>query len=471
MPMTLKTRNALAWLNVNKDYDGDDCLIWPFGKNRNGLGYYGSGRYAQRTMCELAHGAPPTEKHKASFTCKGQSISCCNPRHLIWRTPSERLKGRKLKPTIVPKEVIAQIQAMPASMTNLAIAAQLHLPESRVRYWRSERPMAWTYQQEQIIRESVARGDTVSETTAALGMSGEEARQRVYDKIRSMGLPINYVSTFWTTERVNLLRDIIEAGATIRAAMVALGLSGEDAYARVYAKCRALKLKPLPATPAKKKRHPPITSEDEVRIRAAHAEGKSTAQIAEMLALSGREGKRRVYDKMLSMGLQPNLEERVYNEERIKILTDNISAGKTISEASKHAGLPGLVGYKKTYMQIRRLGLKPRLEVCKSRAEKPEEQKVEAAPPLDCPNGASVYQELRKIVPRGAHDREDAINAMWVAVADGQTTIERLRSGEWRRFTAQVISQNYEQAGYAYSLDAPNQHGGSWHDVVGAKPE
>ena len=64
----------------------DACIDWPFGQNGSGYGAV-SGRKAHRTVCELAHGAPPLEKPYACHSC-GRKI-CVNKRHLRWGSHKE----------------------------------------------------------------------------------------------------------------------------------------------------------------------------------------------------------------------------------------------------------------------------------------------------------------------------------------------------------------------------------------------
>lgn len=81
----------LIWLEAHKNHQGDECLIWPFAES-DGYGKCvidGKGMHANRAMCILAHGEPPTPAHHAAHSCgKGES-GCVHPDHLRWATPAE----------------------------------------------------------------------------------------------------------------------------------------------------------------------------------------------------------------------------------------------------------------------------------------------------------------------------------------------------------------------------------------------
>lgn len=76
-----------AFLRAHVNYDGEDCLEWPYGRSNRGYGLAvvgGKQRAASRWMCILAHGEPPSDRHEAAHRC-GNS-GCVNPRHLRWDT-------------------------------------------------------------------------------------------------------------------------------------------------------------------------------------------------------------------------------------------------------------------------------------------------------------------------------------------------------------------------------------------------
>lgn len=77
--------------NVVLNYQGDDCLTWPFARDDKGYGRFfadGRTRIVSRVVCEMVHGEPPTHNHEAAHSCGKGHLGCVNPRHLSWKTTS-----------------------------------------------------------------------------------------------------------------------------------------------------------------------------------------------------------------------------------------------------------------------------------------------------------------------------------------------------------------------------------------------
>lgn len=84
--------SRLKYAKVAALYEGDDCLIWPFKRLKNGYGQIRINQkqfIASRFICELAHGAPPESKMQAAHSCGNGHLGCVNPRHLRWATAKE----------------------------------------------------------------------------------------------------------------------------------------------------------------------------------------------------------------------------------------------------------------------------------------------------------------------------------------------------------------------------------------------
>lgn len=85
---------SYRWIVGHKDYEGNECLIWPYSTCRGygNFGYLGKMHYAHRFMCELVNGPSPSPKHQAAHSCNRGHEGCVNRNHLSWKTP----RGNKL---------------------------------------------------------------------------------------------------------------------------------------------------------------------------------------------------------------------------------------------------------------------------------------------------------------------------------------------------------------------------------------
>ena len=96
-------RGGLMWLMGHIHYRGDDCVLWPYSTDTKGYAQVTVGvrqiKKANRIMCELAYGPPPTPRHQAAHSCGIRH--CINPRHLSWKTQSENEADKKIHGTLV----------------------------------------------------------------------------------------------------------------------------------------------------------------------------------------------------------------------------------------------------------------------------------------------------------------------------------------------------------------------------------
>lgn len=172
-------------------HEGEDCIIWPFTRVQNGYGVLGlNGRIvvASRTMCELAHGEPPTPEHDAAHSCGKGHEGCVNPKHLGWKTPSENSLDRRAHGThatsqwgsagkLQPIE-IEQIRALRDSATQRQIAEQFGISDRTVRdifrgrtHGPNRKLFGFSKDDDAIVREGYERGLPLTEIASALGRS------------------------------------------------------------------------------------------------------------------------------------------------------------------------------------------------------------------------------------------------------------------------------------------------------------
>jgi HNH endonuclease len=70
------------------------CIIWPFGKSKDGYGRVnigGTPKGAHVAVAELAHGPKPTAKHECCHSCGNGHLGCVNPAHMYWGTRKENV--------------------------------------------------------------------------------------------------------------------------------------------------------------------------------------------------------------------------------------------------------------------------------------------------------------------------------------------------------------------------------------------
>src|SRR3569833_517171 len=88
---------GITWLREHVNYDGPECLIWPWtrdGQGRGAVGIDGKLLRAHRVMCELVHGPAPTQEHHAAHSCGNGHNACVHPMHLSWKTKEENAQDR-----------------------------------------------------------------------------------------------------------------------------------------------------------------------------------------------------------------------------------------------------------------------------------------------------------------------------------------------------------------------------------------
>lgn len=95
---------AIPTLLSLSSLDTDDCIEWPFGRDRDGYGVFylspnGDRRQrktsANRAVSLLTFGDPPADGMHAAHSCHNRS--CINPRHLRWATVQENIDDREAR--------------------------------------------------------------------------------------------------------------------------------------------------------------------------------------------------------------------------------------------------------------------------------------------------------------------------------------------------------------------------------------
>lgn len=89
-------RESLRFLEALIGHAGNDCVKFPFVRDRHGYGLIHRWRgrrsiNASRVMCILHHGEPPFERAEAAHSCGNGHKGCVNPNHLRWATRQENI--------------------------------------------------------------------------------------------------------------------------------------------------------------------------------------------------------------------------------------------------------------------------------------------------------------------------------------------------------------------------------------------
>lgn len=148
----------MRWLlETASQYTGDDCLIWPFARWKEGYAKVREGRsyrYASRVLCEKVHGEPPTPGHQAAHSCGKGHEGCINPNHLSWKTVSEnqmdRIKhgtsnrGERNNQTTLTRYEVLQIRKMAdAGIPHSIIAKRFEIARSSVNRHANRKTWSW----------------------------------------------------------------------------------------------------------------------------------------------------------------------------------------------------------------------------------------------------------------------------------------------------------------------------------------
>lgn len=155
LPPLLSTanRNTRAHLLAALSSKTDECVPWGGTIKNDGYGVYKTryGQYrANRAVCELAHGRPPSEGWFAMHECNNPT--CVNPRHLSWGSPQDNsshmkesgrsMYGTKAGHAVLTEQVVLLIRRTDPRITNEDLSRALGISKitiSKARAGRSWR--------------------------------------------------------------------------------------------------------------------------------------------------------------------------------------------------------------------------------------------------------------------------------------------------------------------------------------------
>ena len=86
---------AREFLNKASVVESDECLIYPFYRDKNGYGKIrvnGKSVGAHVYVCEKRHGPKPSDNHESCHSCGNGHVGCVNGSHLRWGTRKANIK-------------------------------------------------------------------------------------------------------------------------------------------------------------------------------------------------------------------------------------------------------------------------------------------------------------------------------------------------------------------------------------------
>jgi len=146
----------LQYLQEHVDYDGDDCVPWPFAKFSDGYGavtFRGQQTTANNVMCTLAHGEPPTPLYESAHSCGRGHEGCVSPRHLRWATRSENhadkvahgthSRGERASGVVLSVEQVHAIRSLKGRVRQKILSAQYGVTIATVSAIQCRKIWAW----------------------------------------------------------------------------------------------------------------------------------------------------------------------------------------------------------------------------------------------------------------------------------------------------------------------------------------
>lgn len=138
------------------NYEGDDCLTWPYCRNGDGYGIISYGeatRLVSRIVCEHVHGAPPSPFHEAAHSCGNGHLGCCAKAHLRWATRKENQadrsghgtapRGENCGKAVLTEQQVREIRALRGVKRQIDIAEEYGVGASTVSMIQARKIWAW----------------------------------------------------------------------------------------------------------------------------------------------------------------------------------------------------------------------------------------------------------------------------------------------------------------------------------------
>lgn len=164
-PLTLRDKKPngthFRWIEENKNYDLDDCLIWPFSLQENGYGtasINSKNFMAHRYMCEVVNGKPK-KNQVARHSCGNGHMGCVNPKHLSWGSAGQNRLDQFIhqtscngeqhpNATLTDEKVLYIIEQIDSGRTQRDIAKEMNIDYKKVNSIHKGRSWSWLTKRE-----------------------------------------------------------------------------------------------------------------------------------------------------------------------------------------------------------------------------------------------------------------------------------------------------------------------------------
>jgi hypothetical protein len=109
--------------------------------------------YVHRLVCERKEGPPPTPKHEAAHLCGNGHLSCCNQKHLTWKTRGDNAsdmivhgthsRGERCGSAKLTRDQVLLIRELCEQFSCSDVASKLGIPYGTVYGIHKRHRWAW----------------------------------------------------------------------------------------------------------------------------------------------------------------------------------------------------------------------------------------------------------------------------------------------------------------------------------------
>lgn len=138
------------------NYEGYECLVWPFCRDKKGYGRInmgGSPQVVSRVVCEEEYGPAPEPLMEAAHSCGKGHLGCVTKRHLSWKTSKEnnsdklahgtRLRGERCPASKLTANDVLDIRSKVGTMLQEDLAIMFGVSRRNIRDIRDRK--TWSH--------------------------------------------------------------------------------------------------------------------------------------------------------------------------------------------------------------------------------------------------------------------------------------------------------------------------------------